>query len=155
MEEAQLMVSLSKNDGEDPLTTVCGALHSFDNQNSSFEIQKPLSMSQDMNDSLGAHFNQFYWSKHISTGDLSSSRSRHSDRDYGGIPSNLITSCVATLLMIQACIERPYPPGDVAQILGLAIKSLHPGCSQNLHFYKEIETCMRRIKTQLSSIVPT
>lgn len=56
---------------------------------------------------------------------------------------------------VQACIERPYPASDVSQILGLAVKSLHPRCSQNLHFYKEIETCVRRIQTQLLSIVPT
>ncbi|CAK9314971.1 unnamed protein product [Citrullus colocynthis] len=160
-EKAQLMVNvaievlLSKNDGDDPHTSISGALHSFDDQISLFEVQKPSSVSQDMNNSLGAHFNQLFPSKHLSSGALSSLRSRHSNRDYGGIPSNLITSCVATLLMIQACIERPYPPGDVAQILGLAVKSLYPKCPQNLHFYKEIETCMGRIKTQLLSIVPT
>ncbi|XP_050940650.1 protein ALWAYS EARLY 2-like isoform X3 [Cucumis melo] len=124
-------------------------------ENSSFKVQKPLSTLQDTKDSLGAHINELFPSKHLSTADLSSLRSRHFNRDYGGIPSNLITSCVATLLMIQACIERPYPASDVVQILGLAVKSLHPRCSQNLHFYKEIETCMRRIQTQLLSIVPT
>ncbi|XP_050940653.1 protein ALWAYS EARLY 2-like isoform X6 [Cucumis melo] len=148
-------VWLSKNDGDDPLTIICDALHCFDNQNSSFKVQKPLSTLQDTKDSLGAHINELFPSKHLSTADLSSLRSRHFNRDYGGIPSNLITSCVATLLMIQACIERPYPASDVVQILGLAVKSLHPRCSQNLHFYKEIETCMRRIQTQLLSIVPT
>uniref|UniRef100_A0A9I9CIR6 DIRP domain-containing protein n=1 Tax=Cucumis melo TaxID=3656 RepID=A0A9I9CIR6_CUCME len=160
-EKAQMMVNvaievwLSKNDGDDPLTIICDALHCFDNQNSSFKVQKPLSTLQDTKDSLGAHINELFPSKHLSTADLSSLRSRHFNRDYGGIPSNLITSCVATLLMIQACIERPYPASDVVQILGLAVKSLHPRCSQNLHFYKEIETCMRRIQTQLLSIVPT
>ncbi|KAL4028954.1 hypothetical protein IC575_012172 [Cucumis melo] len=159
-EKAQMMVNvaievwLSKNDGDDPLTIICDALHCFDNQNSSFKVQKPLSTLQDTKDSLGAHINELFPSKHLSTADLSSLRSRHFNRDYG-IPSNLITSCVATLLMIQACIERPYPASDVVQILGLAVKSLHPRCSQNLHFYKEIETCMRRIQTQLLSIVPT
>ncbi|XP_031737183.1 protein ALWAYS EARLY 2 isoform X2 [Cucumis sativus] len=160
-EKAQMMVNvaievlLSKNDGDDPLTIIYGALHSSDNQNSSFKVQKPSSMSQNMKDCLGAHVKELFPSKHLSTADLSSLRSRHFNRDYRGIPSNLITSCVATLLMIQACIERPYPASDVSQILGLAVKSLHPRCSQNLHFYKEIETCVRRIQTQLLSIVPT
>lgn len=98
-------VLLSTNEGDDPLTIICGALHSFDNQRSSFEFQKPLSMPQEyMNDSLG-HFSQFCSSEHLSTGDLSSLRLRHSDKDFGGIPSNLITSCVATLLMIQVIVS--------------------------------------------------
>ncbi|XP_022937461.1 protein ALWAYS EARLY 2-like isoform X1 [Cucurbita moschata] len=153
-EKAQLMVNvaievmLSTSQGDDPLTIICGALHSFE----SFEYQKPLSKSQEyINDSLGP-FNQLCSLEHLSTSDLISPRSRRSDKDYGGIPSNLITSCVATLLMIQACVEYPYPPGDVAQILGLAVKSLHPRCSQNLHFYKEIETCIGRICSNLNSI---
>lgn len=97
-------VWLSKNDGDDPLTIICDALHCFDNQNSSFKVQKPLSTLQDTKDSLGAHINELFPSKHLSTADLSSLRSRHFNRDYGGIPSNLITSCVATLLMIQVTV---------------------------------------------------
>lgn len=97
-------VLLSKNDGDDPLTIIYGALHSSDNQNSSFKVQKPSSMSQNMKDCLGAHVKELFPSKHLSTADLSSLRSRHFNRDYRGIPSNLITSCVATLLMIQVIV---------------------------------------------------
>ncbi|XP_010674728.2 protein ALWAYS EARLY 2 isoform X2 [Beta vulgaris subsp. vulgaris] len=71
------------------------------------------------------------------------------------VPSDLITSCVATLLMIQTCTERQYPPAEVAQILDNAATSLHPCCPQNLSIYREIQMCMGRIKTQILALVPT
>ncbi|KAL2942037.1 Protein ALWAYS EARLY 2 [Bienertia sinuspersici] len=71
------------------------------------------------------------------------------------LPSKLITSCVATLLMIQTCTERQYPPAEVAQILDNAATSLHPGCPQNVSIYREIQMCMGRIKTQILALVPT
>ncbi|WCJ43139.1 DIRP Myb-like DNA-binding domain [Euphorbia peplus] len=71
------------------------------------------------------------------------------------IPSELITSCVATLLMIQTCTERQYPPAEVAQIIDSAVMSMHPCCSQNLPIYREIQMCMGRIKTQILALIPT
>ncbi|KAK7258877.1 hypothetical protein RIF29_24466 [Crotalaria pallida] len=71
------------------------------------------------------------------------------------IPSELITSCVATLIMIQNCTERQYPPADVAQILDSAVTGLHPCCPQNLPIYREIQMCMGRIKTQILALIPT
>ncbi|XP_019440561.1 PREDICTED: protein ALWAYS EARLY 2 isoform X1 [Lupinus angustifolius] len=71
------------------------------------------------------------------------------------IPSELITSCVATLIMIQNCTERQYPPADVAQIIDSAVTSLHPCCPQNLPIYREIQMCMGRIKTQILALIPT
>ncbi|PSS10124.1 Protein ALWAYS EARLY like [Actinidia chinensis var. chinensis] len=78
-----------------------------------------------------------------------------SDRIEAEIPSELITSCVATLLMVQMCTERHYPPDDVVRILDSAVTSLHPCCPQNLPIYREIQMCMGRIKTQLLALVPT
>ncbi|XP_057512836.1 protein ALWAYS EARLY 2-like [Actinidia eriantha] len=78
-----------------------------------------------------------------------------SERIEAEIPSELITSCVATLLMVQMCTERHYPPDDVVQILDSAVTSLHPCCPQNLPIYREIQMCMGRIKTQLLALVPT
>ncbi|KAL0393230.1 UNVERIFIED_CONTAM: protein ALWAYS EARLY 3 [Sesamum radiatum] len=46
------------------------------------------------------------------------------------IPSELISKCVATLLMIQKCTERQFPPSDVAQILDSAVTSLQPRSPQ-------------------------
>lgn len=70
-------------------------------------------------------------------------------------PSELISSCVATLFMIQRCTERQYPPAEVAQILDSAVASLQPCCPQNLPIFREIETCMGIIKNQMLALVPT
>ncbi|KAK6930448.1 DIRP domain, partial [Dillenia turbinata] len=71
------------------------------------------------------------------------------------IPSDLIAQCVATLLMIQKCTERQFPPADVAQILDSAVTSLQPCCSQNLPIYTEIQKCMGIIRNQILALVPT
>ncbi|XP_038985220.1 protein ALWAYS EARLY 3-like isoform X2 [Phoenix dactylifera] len=71
------------------------------------------------------------------------------------IPSELISSCVATFLMIQDCAARQYPPAEVAQILEYAVTSLQPCCSQNLPIYREIETCMGIIKNQMLALIPS
>ncbi|KAG9454834.1 hypothetical protein H6P81_007738 [Aristolochia fimbriata] len=71
------------------------------------------------------------------------------------LPSELISSCVATLLMIQTCTERQCPPGEVAQILESALKTLEPCCSQNHPIYAEIQNFMGVIKTQILALIPT
>ncbi|KAG7576122.1 DIRP domain [Arabidopsis thaliana x Arabidopsis arenosa] len=78
-----------------------------------------------------------------------------SEKNEAQMPSELITSCVATWLMIQMCTERQYPPADVAQLIDVAVTSLQPRCPQNLPIYREIQTSMGRIKTQIMSLVPT
>ncbi|GMH20039.1 hypothetical protein Nepgr_021880 [Nepenthes gracilis] len=71
------------------------------------------------------------------------------------IPSELISNCVAILLMIQKCTERQCPPADVAQILDFAVSSLQPCCSQNIPVYVEIQKCMGIIRSQILALVPT
>lgn len=78
-----------------------------------------------------------------------------SDKNELQIPSDLITSCVATLLMIQMCTERQYPPAEVAKVLDSAVSSLNPCCPQNLPIYREIQMCVGRIKTQILALIPT
>ncbi|KAJ4967952.1 hypothetical protein NE237_014653 [Protea cynaroides] len=78
-----------------------------------------------------------------------------SELNEANIPSELISSCIATLLMIQTCTERQYPPADVAQILDSAVTSLKPCCSQNLHVYGEIQRCMGIVKNQILALIPT
>ncbi|KAL8121602.1 hypothetical protein AgCh_018366 [Apium graveolens] len=70
------------------------------------------------------------------------------------VPSELITKCVATLLMIQKCTERQFPPADVAQILDSAVTSLQPCTSKNLPVYADIEKCMIMIRNQIMALVP-
>ncbi|KAK3012841.1 hypothetical protein RJ639_008620 [Escallonia herrerae] len=75
-------------------------------------------------------------------------------KSEGRIPSALVSSCVASLLMIQTCTEREPPPADVAHILDSAVTSLRPCCPQNLPIYREIQMCMGRIRTQILALVP-
>ncbi|KAK2646186.1 hypothetical protein Ddye_021381 [Dipteronia dyeriana] len=77
------------------------------------------------------------------------------DENAAQIPSELIAHCVATMLMIQKCTERQFPPGDVAQALDSAVTSLQPCCSQNLPIYAEIQKCMGIIKNQILALIPT
>ncbi|VVB15249.1 unnamed protein product [Arabis nemorensis] len=69
--------------------------------------------------------------------------------------SELISSCVATWLMIQMCTEKQYPPADVAQVMDTAVSRLQPRCPQNMPIYREIQTCMGWIKTQIMALVKT
>lgn len=78
-----------------------------------------------------------------------------SDQNEMKIPSELISHCLATLLMIQKCTERQFPPADVAQVLDSAVTSLQPFCSKNLPIYGEIQKCMGIIRNQILALVPT
>ncbi|KAI8002837.1 Protein ALWAYS EARLY 3 [Camellia lanceoleosa] len=78
-----------------------------------------------------------------------------SDKNEAQIPSELISHCVATLLMIQKCTERQFPPADVAQILDSAVVSLQPCSSQNLPVYAEVQKCMGIIRNQILALIPT
>ncbi|KAH6832949.1 DNA binding protein [Perilla frutescens var. hirtella] len=71
------------------------------------------------------------------------------------MPLELISKCVATLLMIQKCTQRQFPPSDVAQILDSAVTSLQPRSSQNLPVYTEIQKCMGIIRNQIMALIPT
>ncbi|KAG0454719.1 hypothetical protein HPP92_024011 [Vanilla planifolia] len=66
-----------------------------------------------------------------------------------GIPSRLISACVAALFMIQACSNTRLPPAEAMEILEHATRNLQPQWSQNLPIYREIEHLMRVIKTQV------
>ncbi|KAJ7955062.1 Protein ALWAYS EARLY 3 [Quillaja saponaria] len=77
------------------------------------------------------------------------------DQNEVKIPSELIAQCLATLLMIQKCTERQFPPADVAQLLDSAVTSLQPFCSKNLPIYAEIQKCMGIIRNQILALVPT
>ncbi|KAF5752213.1 hypothetical protein HS088_TW01G00121 [Tripterygium wilfordii] len=79
---------------------------------------------------------------------------RLSDQNEAQIPSELIGNCVATLLMIQKCTERQFPPADVARVLDSAVTSLRPSCSQNLPIYTEIQKCMGIIRNQILALIP-
>ncbi|KAJ6313542.1 hypothetical protein OIU77_014930 [Salix suchowensis] len=71
------------------------------------------------------------------------------------IPTELISHCVATLLMIKRCTERQFPPSDVAMVLDSAVTGLKPCCSTNLPIYAEIQKCMGVIRNQILALIPT
>ncbi|XP_057485696.1 protein ALWAYS EARLY 3-like isoform X1 [Actinidia eriantha] len=77
------------------------------------------------------------------------------DKNEAQIPLELIGHCVATLLMIQKCTERQFPPADVAEILDSAVTGLQPRCSQNLPLYSDIQKCMGIIRNQILALIPT
>ncbi|KAF3456189.1 hypothetical protein FNV43_RR00839 [Rhamnella rubrinervis] len=76
-----------------------------------------------------------------------------SNRNETKVPSELIAHCVATLLMIQKCTERQFPPADVARVLDYAVTSLRPFCSQNLSVYAEIRKCVGIIRNQILALI--
>ncbi|XP_012069373.1 protein ALWAYS EARLY 3 isoform X2 [Jatropha curcas] len=78
-----------------------------------------------------------------------------SDQNATQIPTELITKCVATLLMIQKCTERQFPPSEVAEALDSAVTSLKPCCSQNLPIYADIQKYMGIIRNQILALIPT
>ncbi|XP_027192378.1 protein ALWAYS EARLY 3 isoform X2 [Cicer arietinum] len=88
---------------------------------------------------------------HVQDAELNSS----SDQNEMKIPSELISHCLATLLMIQKCTERQFPPADVAQVLDSAVTSLQPFCSKNLPIYGEIQKYMGIIRNQILALIPT
>lgn len=158
MVDAAIQAFTFRKEGEDAFVRIGETLDSIDNQQLTSDSGIPVIRSQQqVNGSLGNQ-NQLSSCKAepLFSSDASGAKPcNDSDENEAQIPSGLITSCVATLLMIQTCTERQYPPADVAQILDSALKSLHPYCTQNLSIYREIQMCMGRIKTQILALVPT
>ncbi|CAN1199519.1 Protein ALWAYS EARLY 1 [Linum perenne] len=132
MVDAALQALSSEKDGEDAFATIGEALDHVDTSQSASEPRLQVTNGDDSPESQTS---------------FSSAASSS--------PSELMTSCVATLLMIKMCTERQYPPADVAQMIDSAVTNLRPSCSQNLPIYREIQTCMGRIKTQILALVPT
>ncbi|KAF8654527.1 hypothetical protein HU200_061718 [Digitaria exilis] len=73
----------------------------------------------------------------------------------GQFPTELISSCVAMMLMIKNCTEKQYQPAEVAHILDSALSGLQPCSSQNIPIFREIEMFMSIIKNQIVTLVPT
>ncbi|KAL4339921.1 hypothetical protein GQ457_08G009640 [Hibiscus cannabinus] len=140
MVDAAIKAMSSTKDDEDAFMRVVEALDSIDKPQFTPDIRMPLIQSTEQeNGSIS-------YQKHLVSG---------LPRNNEQVPSELITSCVATLLMIQTCTERHYPPADVAQIIDSAVTSLHPWSTENLRIYREIQRCMGRIKTQILALIPT
>lgn len=145
----------SLKEGEDAFTRIGEALDSINDQQLASDIKlSGVASPEKVNGGLVPN-NQLNACS-SETNQLSGSKpSIDTDKIETQIPAELITSCVATLLMVQTCTDRHYPPADVAQILDSAVTSLHPCCPQNLPLYREIQMSMGRLKTQMLALVPT
>lgn len=158
MVHAAMKAISSMKQGEEAFTRIEDALDSMHKQQLRSDSGVSVLRLLDPVNGSFAHSNQLtsFTSEPLLTSHASGPKlPNDSGKIEAPIASELITSCVAALLMIQTCTERQYPPSDVAQILDSAITSLHPGCPQNLPIYREIEMCMGRIKTQILALVPT
>ncbi|KEH43078.1 protein ALWAYS EARLY 2 isoform X3 [Medicago truncatula] len=149
--------SQATKEGKDAITKIGQALDSIDYQQLSSKYRSPVIRSQDQVNGSYYHANQSTCRASEPLLNDASGLKLHKDSDEVEIeiPFELITSCVATLTMIQSCTERQYPPADVAQILDSAVTSLQPCDTRNLPIYREIQMCMGRIKTQILALIPT
>lgn len=157
MVDTAIQTLSSTKEGEDAFMRIGQALDSIDYQQLAFNSRLPVIRSQEqVNSSFGHHDQSTCGASETLHSDTSGPKLQNDSHKVDiQIPSELITSCVATLIMIQTCTERQYPPADVAQILDSAVNSLHPCCPQNLPIYREIKMCMGRIKTQILALIPT
>ncbi|KAE8726364.1 Always early, putative isoform 3 [Hibiscus syriacus] len=147
----QAMSSLRK--GGKSIEVIEEAIDFVNNQLSLDEFSVPAPRSAAPTDLIRRHDHLSYPS---ATGHIPEMKLQSlSDQDELIIPSDLISHCVATLLMIQKCTERQFPPGDVAEVLDSAVTSLKPFCSQNLPIYTELQKCMGIIRNQILALVPT
>ncbi|GMI79542.1 ARABIDOPSIS THALIANA ALWAYS EARLY 3, ALWAYS EARLY 3 [Hibiscus trionum] len=154
MVDAAIKAMSSMKEGEDAFMRIGEALNSVDKKQFTSDITIPIVKLPEQNQVNGS---VSITSKPMSTAGWDPNLGLHvaSEKNEEQVPLELITSCVATLLMIQRCTERQFPPAEVAQIIDSAITSLHPCCPQNLPVYREIQMCMGKIKTQILALIPT
>ncbi|KAK4769563.1 hypothetical protein SAY86_027713 [Trapa natans] len=154
MVNAAVKAISSLKDGDDAFLRISEAFDSINDQHLASDPRFLSSMSPEK---LSSGFRHSCHLKDTSESHLLTSlrSSGDSDKEEPQIPANLITSCVASLIMIQTCTERHYPPADVARILDSAVSSLHPCSPENLPIYREIQMSMGRLKTQILALVPT
>ncbi|TYH82554.1 hypothetical protein ES332_D02G069500v1 [Gossypium tomentosum] len=157
MVDAALKAMSSLRKGGKNIERIEDAIDFVNNQLSLNEFSAPALRSAAPVDSVRSHDNLTACSSYpFATSHIPEMKLQNlSDQDELKIPSDLISQCVATLLMIQKCTERQFPPGDVAEVLDSAVTSLKPCCSQNLPIYTEIQKCMGIIRNQILALVPT
>ncbi|KAF3787698.1 ALWAYS EARLY 3 protein [Nymphaea thermarum] len=160
MVDAAMQAMSSIKDGEDAFSRVGEALELVNNNHSGHESGVAAARSSYLvADNLqcnSAHRDQTPIALVAPASNTTdSARSNSSDGSESQLLSELVSSCVASLLMIQTCTERQYPPAEVAQILDTAVTSLQPCCSENLVTYREIQQCMGMVKNQILALIPT
>ncbi|CAL0316565.1 unnamed protein product [Lupinus luteus] len=157
MVDAAFQALSSTKEDEDAFMRIGQALDSIDYQQLASNTRLPLIRSHEQVNGSSYHHNQSTGCVSVPLLNDASDPKLHNDskKGYTEIPLELITSCVATLIMIQTCTERQYPPADVVQMLDSAVTSLQPCSPQNIPIFREIQMCIGRIKTQILALVPT
>ncbi|XP_038714751.1 protein ALWAYS EARLY 2-like isoform X2 [Tripterygium wilfordii] len=158
MVDAAIQAMTLLKEGEDPFMRIGVSLESVDKRQLTSDSRVPsVRSSEQVNGSLDHCKRSISCASEpqLASSVAGSDPRDDKDKNDAKIPSELITSCVSTLLMIQTCTERQYPPADVAQIIDSAVTSLRPCCPQNLPIYRDIQMCMGRIKTQILALIPT
>ncbi|MCO5597679.1 hypothetical protein L7F22_051760 [Adiantum nelumboides] len=69
--------------------------------------------------------------------------------------ADLMSTCVATLLMVQAFTERQFPPAEIAMAFDSILASMRPCSSQNYQIYSEIQHYASLLKNQIIALIPT
>ncbi|KAJ3704051.1 hypothetical protein LUZ61_007756 [Rhynchospora tenuis] len=159
MVDAAVQVMCTTSDGEDPLAKIGLALDSLSNSNfgSGSSILGIRRIPPD-----SGHANSTYQQENATSATydpsamhVESPKMRVGFKGEVRLPTELISACVSTLLMIQSCTEKQPPPAEVAHILDSALASMQPCCPDNAVLYREIETCMGIIKNQMLALIPT
>ncbi|KAL0738704.1 hypothetical protein Bca4012_014914 [Brassica carinata] len=156
MVDAAMKAASSVKDDEDAGKMVRQALDSISEHHQPLldnSVVSGVKHQDQANGSLDHHHHQSR--SPSNTGELMNEGLMGSGKNETQMASELISSCVSTWLMIQKCTEKPYPPGDVAQVMETAVSSLQPRCPQNMPIYREIQTCMGWIKNQIMALVKT
>ncbi|XP_026449427.1 protein ALWAYS EARLY 3-like isoform X4 [Papaver somniferum] len=153
MVDVAVQALLSCKDGEDAFGSIGDALDSASTHQNGTEVRSFT--STDLINGGSFHYQDA--AKPVMAVYSNGTKQNNStfDANEVQIPKDLISSCLATLLMVQTCTERQYPPAEVAQILDSAFTSLQPCCSRNLPIYQEIRLCMGLVKNQILALIPT
>ncbi|XP_078180275.1 DNA binding protein isoform X3 [Carex rostrata] len=159
MVDAAVQVVCTTNEGEDSLVKIGEALDSLSNRNSG-SGSSILGIRRIPPDS--GHANSTFQQENVTsaTFDHSAVHAESPKMRIGfegevRLPSELISACVSTLLMIQSCTEKQLPPAEVAHILDSGLASVQPCCRDSAGVYREIEMMMGIIKNQMLALVPT
>ncbi|KAJ4797445.1 ALWAYS EARLY 2 [Rhynchospora pubera] len=159
MVDAAVQVMCTTSDGENPHVKIREALDSLSSRNfgSGSSILGIRRIPPD-----SGHANSTYQHENATSATFDPSAMHvESPKMHVGfegevrLPSELISSCVSTLLMIQSCTEKQQPPAEVAHILDSALASMQPCCPDNAGLYRDIETCMGIIMNQMLALIPT
>lgn len=88
------------------------------------------------------------------TQDLNHTETQQSAIKDCTFPVELMTSCVATLFMLQTLSDRPSSAAEMQQTLDSALLTLRPKSSKNNAIFKDIEQQFASVKAQITTQIP-